>query len=113
MNRRAVDRWAAPDDPSNWFTGLGHYTRANTEPCLIFKRGKPLPRLSKGVKQFVAAPIGPHSAKPEVVQDRIEQLYAGPYFEMFARRKRAGWACWGNQIKPDIRLGDLGPDMYR
>lgn len=45
-----------------------------------------------------------HSRKPEDVQDRIEQLFDGPYVELFARRQRSGWLCLGNEIDGlDIR----------
>jgi hypothetical protein len=28
---------------------------------------------------------------------RIERLVKGPYLELFAREKKPGWDCWGNQ----------------
>jgi N6-adenosine-specific RNA methylase IME4 len=60
----------------------------------------PPPRLDKGVKQVVIAPHGRHSEKPEEVARRIEQLRCGPYLELFARRQRPGWMCWGNEVPP-------------
>jgi len=45
-----------------------------------------------------------HSQKPEFFQDVIEQQSDGPRLEMFARRKRSGWDCWGNEIESDISL---------
>ncbi|HXI14803.1 MAG TPA: MT-A70 family methyltransferase, partial [Chloroflexota bacterium] len=39
-----------------------------------------------------------HSRKPDNVYEYAEAL-PGPYVELFARRPRAGWACWGNQIE--------------
>lgn len=62
--------------------------------------GRPLPIADEAVVQTVFAPKGRHSEKPEIVQDRIEQLY--PQFrrlEMFARRTRPGWECWGNEVR--------------
>jgi len=29
--------------------------------------------------------------------NHIENLLDGPYIELFARTKRKGWDCWGNQ----------------
>lgn len=29
----------------------------------------------------------------------IEALYAGPYVELFARTRRQGWDCWGNDVE--------------
>jgi N6-adenosine-specific RNA methylase IME4 len=77
--------------------GMGYWTRANTEPVLLFTRGK-VQRQDKGVPQVIMAPRMKHSAKPEEAQDRIERLVAGPYVELFARRQRPGWTCMGNEI---------------
>jgi N6-adenosine-specific RNA methylase IME4 len=79
------------------FTGLGYWTRANTEPCLLATRGSP-ERLEKDVKQVVLAPVGRHSEKPDEVHDRIERFLPGPYIELFARAPRKGWTTWGNEI---------------
>ncbi len=78
--------------------GLGHYTRPATELCLMGVRGKIAGAVkSHSVRQVVLAERGKHSQKPEEVQDRIEDLFDGPYLELFARRKRKGWRTWGNQ----------------
>ena len=79
------------------FTGLGYWTRANPEMCLLATKGKPK-RISKSVKQLVIDKRQEHSRKPDVIYDRIEQLLDGPYVELFARRERTGWDSWGNQI---------------
>ena len=42
-------------------------------------------------------PRGPHSAKPEAFLDLVEQVSAGPYVELFARRARFGWDYWGDE----------------
>lgn len=63
------------------------------------EKGRPLPIADEGVPQVVLAPRGAHSQKPEIVQDRIERLY--PYAsraELFARRRREGWDCYGDEI---------------
>ena len=62
------------------------------------RRGRPLPLADEGVGQVVFAPRGAHSEKPEEVQDRIERLYPrANRAELFARRHRRGWACWGDE----------------
>jgi len=76
--------------------GMGYWTRANTEPCLLATRGKPK-RLNADVRQGIIAPRRQHSRKPDGIHERIERLVAGPYVELFARQRRAGWDCWGNQ----------------
>lgn len=76
--------------------GMGYWTRANSEVCLLATRGKPK-RLNMDVRQAIIAPRREHSRKPDGVHERIERLVAGPYLELFARQKRAGWDVWGNQ----------------
>jgi len=76
--------------------GMGYWTRANTEPCLLAVRGKPR-RLNADVRMGIIAPRREHSRKPDGIHERIERLVAGPYVELFARQKRPGWDCWGNQ----------------
>lgn len=39
-----------------------------------------------------------HSKKPAIVYEWIEQMYTGPYIELFARNTRPGWESWGNQV---------------
>jgi N6-adenosine-specific RNA methylase IME4 len=77
--------------------GMGYATRSNTEVCLLATRGNPL-RLAADVHQVVFAPVGKHSEKPSEVYHRAERLYPGPYLEMFARRPRAGWTTWGDEV---------------
>ena len=79
--------------------GMGHQVRHGHESAIIATRGRPK-RLSKAVSSVVTAPYtGRHSGKPELFFDRVEQLYPGPYCELFARRQRPGWTCYGNQLK--------------
>jgi N6-adenosine-specific RNA methylase IME4 len=79
----------------HWGTGYG--TRANSEPCLLARRGLPL-RLDGGVHSVIMTPVGKHSVKPDEAYARMERLYPGPYLELFARRLRPGWTCWGDEI---------------
>lgn len=76
--------------------GMGYWTRANSEVCLLATRGKPR-RLNADVRQGIIAPRREHSRKPDGIHERIERLVAGPYCELFARQKRDGWDVWGNQ----------------
>src|SRR5262245_2652183 len=61
--------------------GLGYWTRANTEPCLLAVRGKPK-RINADVHQLILEPRREHSRKPDCVRERIERLVEGPYLEM-------------------------------
>lgn len=76
--------------------GLGYWTRANTEPCLLATRGKPK-RIAADIKQPIIDKPREHSRKPDCVHERIERLVAGPYLELFARQSRPGWTTWGNE----------------
>ena len=49
-------------------------------------------------------PHNSHSTKPESFQDMIEQVTYEPRLELFARRKRIGWDCWGNEVESDIDI---------
>jgi len=77
--------------------GLGYWTRANSEVCLLATRGRPK-RVHKDVRQAIIEPRRAHSRKPSCVYQRIERLVDGPYVELFARSRRAGWDAWGNEV---------------
>jgi N6-adenosine-specific RNA methylase IME4 len=84
------------DEDHRYATGMGNWTRANAEVCLIGTRGSPV-RRNADVHQIVAAPRMEHSRKPDEVAARIERLVPGPYIELFARGQRDGWDVWGKQ----------------
>ena len=80
------------------FWGMGHWTRQNTEVCLLATKGHPK-RESKGVHCVVDTPIEAHSKKPNVVRERIVELCGDlPRIELFARQYADGWDCWGNEV---------------
>jgi len=82
----------------SWFWGMGNWTRANAELCLLATKGKPK-RIDAGVHSVIDTPIEIHSKKPEIVRDRIVQLCGNlPRIELFARQKTEGWDSWGNEI---------------
>ena len=86
------------------FTGLGNYTRANAELCLLGMRGS-IPRKSHSVQQVIMSPILEHSQKPSIIREYIIKLFGDlPRIELFARRKIDGWDCWGNEVESDIEL---------
>jgi len=83
----------------SYFIGMGYYTRANAELCLLFTKGKPLPRQSKSVRQICDARIERHSKKPDEIRERIVELFGDvPRIELFARQKTEGWDVWGNEV---------------
>lgn len=82
---------------TQFFTGMGYYTRANPEMCLLGTTGRP-ERLHKDVRKLIVSRRREHSRKPDETHERIERLYAGPYLELFARTVRPDWDSWGNEV---------------
>lgn len=84
------------------FWGMGAYTRANAEVCLlgISKGFKAKERVkSHAVHQIVEDPVGRHSEKPDEVRRRIVDLLGDvPRIELFARERVDGWDAWGNEV---------------
>lgn len=85
------------------FWGMGAYTRANAEVCLLGTspgaKVKEMVR-SHAVHQIVEAPVERHSKKPEEVRDKIVQLMGDvPRIELFARERTPGWDAWGNEVE--------------
>jgi N6-adenosine-specific RNA methylase IME4 len=83
------------------FWGMGYWTRANAEVCLLATKGSPR-RLNADVHQVVMAPVQEHSRKPDEIHARIERLVPGPYLELYARRDRPGWQTWGNELASKV-----------
>jgi N6-adenosine-specific RNA methylase IME4 len=61
LNKGRGDLFLAPRD---FFTGMGFWTRANPEICLLATRGKPR-RLAADVAKLVVAARREHSRKPD------------------------------------------------
>ena len=79
------------------FVGLGNWTRANAEICLLGFKGK-FKRRSNKVRQVILSPLREHSRKPDEIRDRIVELLGDvPRIELFARQTVKGWDCWGNE----------------
>lgn len=81
------------------FMGLGAYTRANAEVCLLgvtpgFKAKTQI--RAHNVHQIIEAPFEGHSKKPDETRQRIVELLGDvPRLEMFARQRADGWDAWG------------------
>lgn len=84
------------------FWGMGAYTRANAEVCLLGVT--PGTRAGAAVRdhsvhQIVEAPVEAHSRKPAEVRERIVRLLGDvPRIELFARERVPGWDAWGNEV---------------
>jgi len=86
------------------FTGLGWWTRANAELCLLAIRGHPK-RQARNVHQVILAPLERHSKKPDEARRRIEALMGDvPRIELFARQTSPGWDVWGNEVNNNVEM---------
>jgi N6-adenosine-specific RNA methylase IME4 len=79
--------------------GMGRTVRNAHETCIVAARGN-YSKLVKdhGVPSWFTAPRGKHSAKPDEFYALVERLFEGPYYELFARRRREGWQCFGKEL---------------
>lgn len=80
-----------------FFMGMGHWTRANAELCLLATKGNPK-RINASVLSIINTSVEKHSKKPDIVRDKIIQLCGDlPRIELFARENKQGWDAWGNE----------------
>jgi len=77
--------------------GLGWFGNSKSELLLIATHGKGMHPKEK-LDLFIEAKVRKHSQKPDEVYSMIEQMYDGPYIELFARSVREGWDLWGNEL---------------
>lgn len=84
--------------------GMGRYVRAAHETCIVATRGH-VKVADRGVRSVFDAPVPTengkrvHSRKPDAIYEIAERLVpGGPYVELFARRRRTGWQCHGNEL---------------
>ena len=81
--------------------GMGFWTRAGSEMCLIATKGKPR-KASSSVRSVLISKKRQHSQKPDEVRERIEELCGNvPRIELFARRKVDEWDSWGLELEDE------------
>lgn len=95
--------WVKKNKQSNSnFWGMGAWTRANAEICLIgISKGTKASQCVKShaVHQIIESPVERHSKKPDETRSRIVELCGDvPRIELFARQYADGWDSWGNEI---------------
>lgn len=80
------------------FFGIGHYTKSNSEPCLLAIKGHPK-ITSNFVSSVEISPRQEHSKKPSAIRQNIVSLMGDlPRIELFARENTLGWDVWGNEV---------------
>jgi len=105
-------RWDPVKGGPVYRIGGGHTVRSCSEELLVCIRGAGAGLVTdRGIigSLFAEEPIvctpqrSMHSSKPDeqyILAERMDP--GGPYLEMFARSRRAGWHAWGDQVKFDI-----------
>lgn len=79
--------------------GLGQYARGQHELMLFGVRGRlPAIRKTRSLLGGDLLPRREHSRKPDEQYEAIETVSPGPRVEFFARRPRADWDVWGNEV---------------
>jgi len=95
--------WVKKTTDGKDFVGMGHYTRANPEICLLGLKGK-VEVVDHSIRKLVYSKVRQHSKKPDIVRDKIVQLCGDlPRIELFARTKVHGWDVWGNDEKLNLQ----------
>jgi N6-adenosine-specific RNA methylase IME4 len=97
--------WAKPG------LGAGRF-RCNTEHIVLARKGSRHGNpFGSGGRHAQATngtlmewPRHGHSVKPDEFYGLVERLSPGPRVDLFARRTRPGWECWGNEIDSTVVL---------
>jgi hypothetical protein len=92
---RAQARGKAAGQPAPGLRGGNRH-----ELLLLARKGSfGPPEPEDRVDSVLEAPRGRHSEKPEALYELIERMYPqASKLELFARRRRPGWAAWGNEV---------------
>lgn len=77
--------------------GMGYWVRGCSEFIFIGRKGDVSPPRLEGFLGLMS-PNFHHSRKPDSLHEYAETL-PGPYLELFARRDRPNWYCFGNQFE--------------
>jgi len=80
--------------------GLRFWVKSKHELLLIGAKGEDLyPSIVKD--SVFEADVRGHSEKPEIVYDWLEEMYTGPFIELFATRpaRNEKWEAWGNEVR--------------
>lgn len=89
--------------------GLGGAFKITTEFLLFCRRGKlKTNETIRGTwfnaKRHYVNGYPKHSKKPFFFHHLIERVSPGPYLELFARERTAGWDVWGNEVESNVNI---------
>jgi len=112
FNRISGGSWNKTTKHGKQGFGTGYYFRSSSEPFIIGIKGKPrvknrstrnsvftgeMPDNLNDIGITIASMAREHSRKPDEVPLMLMELFDGPYLELFARTRRNGWDCHGNE----------------
>lgn len=91
--------WEKVNHDGSPFKGMGHYSRANVEVCLLGLRGKGLPVRARDVGQVIRARRREHSRKPDEFYRLTDRLFGQEVskVELFSRTPWPGWDWVGDE----------------
>jgi len=85
-------------------TGQGGIFCPTTEFLILARKGK-MPKVKRiDTTWWNIKRTNVHSKKPKFFQEIIEKVSLAPRIELFAREKRQGWDCFGNEVDSDVQL---------
>lgn len=94
---KTAGAWAKQSSTGRkWAFGTGYCFRSAAEFFLLGTMGKPKIQ-SRSVRNLMVAPVRQHSRKPDDQYAMVEQLFEGPYAEVFSRANRDGWDSFGDE----------------
>ncbi len=101
--------WVKQTNSGKLDFGMGFWTRAGSELCMIAVKGNPK-RVNAGVRSVVLDVNSKHSKKPNSIRKSIETLMGDVNrVELFARDYYDGWDVWGNEVESDVFLTEYVP----
>ena len=84
--------------------GQGGVFCPTTEFLILARKGK-MPKVKRiDTTWWNIKRTNVHSKKPKFFQEIIEKVSLAPRIELFAREKRQGWDCFGNEVDSDVQL---------
>jgi N6-adenosine-specific RNA methylase IME4 len=96
--------WVKTTRTKKLFFGMGFWTRAGSECCLIATKGKPK-RVDASIRSVILSDIDKHSKKPNIFRQEIIKLCGDlPRIELFARERSEGFDVFGNEVDDSIKL---------
>jgi N6-adenosine-specific RNA methylase IME4 len=80
--------------------GMGWFFRGATEHVLFGVRGTLGIPSALRQPNVILAPPGEHSEKPQAFYDLVDRVSESTArkIDVFARKRRAGWDAWGNEL---------------